>query len=335
MKNEGLPSISNSSTPVYAITGGASFIGRHLVRHLLTFPDIEIRLLIHHHRLDLPEEYPGLKLITGDLREPETLEGFLQPDCAVINLAFIGGASEQYNLEAISNLADACRKADIRRMVHCSTAVVAGRVSDDVITEETECKPDHGYELTKFRMEKLITEKARGQFDLAVLRPTAVFGPGGKNLLKLANDLSSGNRILNYLKSCLFDRRRMNLVSVDHVVAALIFLSSAEQKMEGDIYIVSDDDHPLNNYRGVEQYLIRALGCRDYSLPRIPLPSALLATVLRLAGRSNSNPSRIYHMGNLMDAGFEKKGSFEGGLALFAEWYGKQRMHFEAAGYHT
>jgi nucleoside-diphosphate-sugar epimerase len=250
----------------------------------------------------------------------------------VINLAYLGGAPAGDNLAAAANLADVCLQAKVRRLVHCSTAVVVGRASDDVITEETQCEPDCDYELTKFKMEKLITEKARGHFDLVILRPTAVFGPGGKNLQKLADDLMAGNRGLNYLKSCLFDRRMMNLVFVDQVVSALVFLAFALQRREGDVFIVSDDEHPMNNYRDVERFLIRALGLRDYPLPRIPLPPPVLATVLRLGGRSNSNSSRTYHADKLREAGFEKEGSFEAGLASFADWYRKHHLRIRAAG---
>ena len=102
----------------------------------------------------------------------------------------------------------------------------------------------------------------------------------------------------------------MNLVFVDHVVSALVFSAFAGQRREGDVFIVSDDEHPMNNYRDVERYLIRVLGRRDYPLPRIPLPPLALATVLRLAGRSNRHLSRTYHAGKLREAGFEKKGSF-------------------------
>jgi nucleoside-diphosphate-sugar epimerase len=319
-------------SPRIAITGASSFIGQHLVRHLLSLHEIEMRLLVHNRRPDLPAGNARISLTIGDLLKPDTLEGFLHPGCTVINLAYLGGAPAGDNLAAATNLADVCLQANVRRLVHCSTAVVAGRASDDVITEETRCEPGRDYELTKFKMEKLIMEKARGHFDLAILRPTAVFGPGGKNLLKLANDLMSGNRGLNYLKSCLFDHRLMNLVFVDHVVSALVFLAFAGQKRDCDVFIVSDDEHPMNNYRDVERYLIRALGRRDYPLPRISLPPPVLTTFLRLAGRSNSNSSRTYHAGKLREAGFEKNTSFEAGLASFADWYRRHRLRIRAVG---
>lgn len=307
-----------------SVTGATGFVGRHFVKHLSSCEDVEVRLFIHRDQPGLPSESERISLIRGDILEPSTLDAVLAPDCTVINLAYLGTAPERDHLEAAINLADACARARVKRLVHCSTAVVVGRVPDDLVTEDTPCLPDPGYERTKLEMERRIAEKAAGRFELAILRPTAVFGPGGRNLIKLADDLSTGNRALNYLKSCLFDYRRMNLVSVDHVVAALTFLAFADRGWNGDVFIVSDDDHPCNNFRDVEKYLMTALECHDYTLPRIPFPRSVLATMLRLAGRSNNNPFRRYDDRKLRAEGFRNTLSFEVALEAFANWY-KQR----------
>lgn len=311
----------SSTTKVVAVTGASSFIGQHLVRRLLSLTEIEMRFLIHNRQPDTPAGSDRIVLIPGDLLRPDTLERFLVPDCMVINLAYLSDVSERHNLDAAAHLADACSRAPVKRLVHCSTAMVVGNVSDNVISEETWCKPGNNYEITKLKIEEVITEKARDHFDLVILRPTAVFGPGGKNLLQLADDLSTSSVCLNYIKSCLFNDRRMNLVSVDHVVSALIFLAFAERRWESGVFIASDDEHPLNNYLAVEKYLSNALGFHGYPFPRIPLPSHILSAMLKLAGRSNSNPFRKYYAGKLRAAGFKNTTAFESGLDLFANWY--------------
>jgi len=309
---------------VVAVTGAAGFIGEHLIGYLAARSDVRLRLLVHRQPPGLPEDRRRIGLIPGDLLKPETLEGFLVPGCTVINLAYLAASSEGPNLEAMANLAEACAAASVKRLVHCSTAVVAGRVPDDTITEETRCEPAEGYERTKFKMERLLEKRAEGRFDLAILRPTAVFGPGGKNLLKLADDLSQGSWGLLYLKSCLFGSRRMNLVPVDQVVGALAFLAFAGSPWHGRVFIVSNDDHPLNNYRDVEAHLRKALGLPGLPLPRVSLPSPVLALLLRAAGRSNSNPFRRYEGRRLCAAGFRPADTFEAALDGFAESYRRQ-----------
>ncbi|HRS83038.1 MAG TPA: NAD-dependent epimerase/dehydratase family protein, partial [Smithellaceae bacterium] len=259
-----------SGDKVVAVTGASGFLGRHLVASLHERPDVGLRVLVHRRQPSLAMDDDRIRTVPGDLLTPNGLDLLLAPDCTVIHLAYSGSSSGPENLKAASNLADACAKARIRRLVHCSTAVVAGRVGDDLINENTRCRPAPGYESTKFEMERIFAEKAAGRFELAILRPAAVFGPGGRNLLKMADDLKSGNRVMNYLKSCLFDQRPMNLVSVGHVVSALTFLAFAERKWNGDVFIVSDDDHPWNTYRNVEKYLMKAMGRGDYPVPRFP-----------------------------------------------------------------
>jgi len=310
-----------SGENVVAVTGAAGFLGRHLLASLHERPDVALRVLVHRHQPSLAGDGDRVRTVRGDLVTPENLDLLLAPDCTVIHLAYSGSSSGQENLKAASNLADACAKAPVKRLVHCSTAVVAGRVEDDLINEKTLCMPTPGYESTKLEVERIFAEKAAGRFDLAILRPTAVFGPGGRNLLKLADDLNRGNRLLNYLKSCLFNQRKMNLVSISHVVSAFVFLAFAERKWNGEVFIVSDDDHPWNTYRNVEKYLMNALGRCDYTVPRFPVPASVLSVMLRIKGRSNINPLRRYDAGKLRAAGFQRTVSFEAALEAFADWY--------------
>jgi len=265
---------------------------------------------------------PGVMPVKGDLLKLETLYDFPVPGCTVVNLVNLTGMSEQDNLLAMDNLGKACIKAGIRRLIHCSTAVVSGRVSSNMITEETECNPINEYEITKYKIEKSFIEKYRDSFDIIILRPSEVFGADGKNLLKLANSLVQGNRIANYVRSCLFKKRRVNLVSVQNLVAAIEFCIYLNKKIpEPEIFIVSEDEDPICEYRDMESMLIRYLGKKDHLLPVVPIPLFILGFLLKVLGRTNCNPLSFYSGRKLVDLGFAKKISLQDGLALFADWY--------------
>lgn len=313
----------NPNRKCIAVTGASSFIGQHLIRAraLSNQKNIEIRLLVHRNSLGDMMKKENVCVFKGDLLEPGSLVGFLKSGCTVINLVYLRNATEQDNLSAMTNLALACRSANIRRLVHCSTAVVVGNTPSNIITDETPCHPTSDYETVKYKIESLLTNIAASYFELAILRPTAVFGKGGKNLLKLAGDLSKGNRMMNYLKSCLFNHRRMNLVFVSNVVAALMFLINLDMKKKKDVFIISDDDNPLNNYRDIERFLMKSFDYKDYMFPRLPVPGLIFAALHKLIGKSNINPVRIYSSQKLLDAGFKKFDSFEDGLDSFANWY--------------
>ena len=316
----------NTKRECFAITGATSFIGRHLLRTLADRKDVDLRLLVHHHPNDMKIKGDNVTIFTGDLLKPESIDKFLMPECTVINLVYLRNGTENENLLAMTNLAMACRKAHVKRLVHCSTAVVVGTAAEDDITEDTECHPFSAYEILKYKIENLLKEFADNYFELVVLRPTAVLGEGGKNLLKLSDELNKRNQLANYLKSCLFNHRNMNLVCVDNVTGALLLLANADTKMNGDVFIISDDDDLINNYRDIEKYLMNSFGYNDYIVPRLPVPKIILRILLSLSGKSNANPQRRYHSDKLFNAGFKKSVTFENGLASFADWYKQHQI---------
>jgi len=216
---------------------------------------------------------------------------------------------------------EVCSNTKIKRLIHCSTAVVAGRAATDRVTENTPKKPLQEYESTKSKIEEIILGKSAGIFETVILRPTAVFGKDGKNLVKLMDSLMNGNRLINYLKSCIYQYRRMNLVYVDNVVAAIEFLMRTDRNLNGEIFIISDDDDPSNNYRDLEKYLIKRMGCREYPIAPVSLPFPILRFLLRLAGRTNDNPALVYDCGKLLSTGFKKPLSLKEGLSRFSDWY--------------
>ncbi|OGP62306.1 MAG: hypothetical protein A2V65_10585 [Deltaproteobacteria bacterium RBG_13_49_15] len=307
--------------PVIAITGAGSFIGTHLLKKLAACGDTRLRLLVHRKK-DFPLlEGMHVSVIQGDLRKPETLTGFVETGCTVVHLAYLGRCSPDENIEAAANLAEACRVAGIKRLIHCSTAVVAGRVDTDRVTENTPLNPLREYEIVKAKVENIILEKSAGLYETVILRPTAVLGIGGQSLLKLAGDLLHGNRLLNYLKSCTLQYRRLNLVCIDNVVSALAFLIHTDRKVDREVFLISDDESPINNYHDVENFLMKRLGLKAYPVPVIPLPDLVLKVLLKLTGRTNTNPFLVYDCRKILSLGFKKDLSFEQGLSGFADWY--------------
>lgn len=306
-----------------ALTGASSFIGRHFVKYLSLCDDFVVRAMVHNSQGAFPVASGKIITMRGDLRAIDTIRDLVSPGSVVVNLAYLGGAPPEQNIAAVENLLEVCGAAGIRRLIHCSTAVVAGRVKEDVITERTVLNPLNEYERTKSRLEQIVFDRSKGRFESVILRPTAVFGEGGKNLIKMADDIRQGSRIVNYLKSCLYQRRRMNLVFIDTVVAALAFLVKAPVNLDGEVFIVSDDEIPSNNYRDIETYFMRAMGYKDYSVSPVPLPLMLPHLLLRIMGRTNVNPVCVYDCGKILSAGLKKPLSFEEGLSRFAEWYMK------------
>lgn len=286
-----------------------------------------IKVLSRARRLgvDIAEFWDGIEIVEGDLRTPGSLRGFLEPGCTVVNLVYLREAGEEANLAVIRHLLEACGGANVRRLIHCSTADVAGRTPDNLITENTPCHPLTEYATTKLKVEELVLDAARDGLDALILRPTAVFGPGSKNLKKLADDLVAGRRTRNYLKSCVFGRRRMNQVHVKNVVDAIIFLAHRIENLRGEVFIVSDDDSPSNNFADIERFFMREFHIPNYRLPRLPFPQSVLSWILACHGKDNINPRRNYDPSKLFSLGFERPIRFEVGLAEYAAWYASEQ----------
>ena len=304
-----------------ALFGGSGFIGRRLLLALAQAPQTRIRALMHEHAFS--EGLTASNIITesGDLLKPDSLSALITSGCTIVNLAYLSTSSSEENLAAARNLARACRIGKAARVVHVSTATVVGAVPEDAITESILPNPRTEYELTKLQVEQYLAEEARNAFELVILRPTAVFGPGGKNLARLAASQLMSAPVLNYLRSCVHGRRRMNLVCVDNVVAAIQFAINAKGSDGAETFIVSDDDDELNNYQDVESALRARLGCGEYVVSPFALPRTLLKVMLVLRGRSNTNPNRIYSSTKLSSAGFTRATALAAGLASFADWY--------------
>ena len=280
---------------------------------------LETRALIRNAAI--PHDGDGGYYVTvrGNVADPAVLAALLRPGCCVANFVYDAAAPMQESLAAANALAEGCIKHGVRRMLHCSTATVVGVTRVARIDETTACHPGTAYEKTKIAVENLLLEKARGRFELVILRPTAVFGAGGRNLLKLARDLAHGPRLTNYLRSCANGARRLNLVAAENVVAAAVFLLEADA-VDQEIFIISDDENPLNNFRDVESCLMHRLAIPAYPA-RCALPQAVLSLLLRMRGRSLTNPETLFSCDKLRQLGFIKPVNFDAALAAFASWY--------------
>jgi len=298
------------------VLGASGYVGRALTQSLSDCEKFKVKVF---RRKDSQLNTRGMavEVGVGDLLDPSALIGFIDPGCTVVNLAFNHNATMEVNLKMAQNIVDACVAARIERLIHVSTAVVSGRTNELVVTERSKCRPKSVYAHTKLKIEELISSSRSGQYEVVVLRPTAIFGPGGKALKKLAKDLLLGNSFVNYLRSSLFGFRKMHLVHIQNVISAVEYLINAEPGCCSGVYIVSDDEDSANNFRSVEGAMSHALGIKEYRTRRIPFPRWLLSAMLLLPGKDSIDPRVVYSSKKLMGIGYRKPLSFSAGLSDF------------------
>ena len=90
------------------------------------------------------------------------------------------------NAVAAGDLVEAAAAAGVQRVVHCSTVGVHGDIRRPPADEEALLRPGDLYQVTKLEGERLAREiGARVGIEVVVARPSAIYGPGDRRLLKL------------------------------------------------------------------------------------------------------------------------------------------------------
>lgn len=305
--------------PPLVVTGAGGFIGRHFLAAAAA-TGTQVRALTRGRQVPPGGVADGaVEWIIGDLDDPSIWQHLLVPGCTVVNLAYAQVATTEAAVAAAREMVESCARAGVARLVHCSTISVFGRTQGGIIDETTPCNPVDDYGMQKLAIEHALRAADRGTCDLAILRPAAVFGAGGQALRTLVASLRNGLRLANYARASLFGRRAMHLVPVETVIAALLFLCARREALHGEVFIVAEDDEPLNNFRDVERALLAALHRPDYPLPPLPLQAGLLGALLRLRGRSEVDPHCSYSSAKLRALGFIPPVAFAAALAAQGE----------------
>jgi len=319
-----------------AILGCSGFIGSHLIQSIGSLGKIKLHALSHNKEINYLDSllHVNFRLIKGDIFDRDALLKVIEPGATVVNLVRLNSVSSREKIMAGECLASVCTERKVRRLIHCSTANVVGNSSDRQVSENTPCYPSGINNRTYLDMERVLRSQANGQFEIVVLRPTIVFGKGGLNLNMMINDLRSKHWFYNYFKSCLFNRRCMNLVGIENVVNALLFLMETDQLINQKVFYISDDEDPNNNYWYIEKRIIELMNLNDYPLPRIPIPKVLLELALIISGRTIYRTRRECDWKSLNKIGYRKKTSFTNALELFISEFDKTQsfpLHFDPA----
>jgi UDP-glucose 4-epimerase len=165
------------------VTGGAGFIGRRVVRALLSAGHEVTVADLRAARDD------RVRNVTGDLCDPDVAARAVTDDTvAIIHLAAVTSVLESIddpvrvhmvNVDVTARLLELAREHSVGSFVFASTNAVTGNVGQATITEQTVLRPLTPYGATKAAAEMLVGAYAhcygiRG----ASLRFSNVYGPG-------------------------------------------------------------------------------------------------------------------------------------------------------------
>ena len=173
----------------YLVTGGAGFIGSHIVRRLVS-EGAEVRVVDNlstglAERLDDVRE--SVDLVRGDLANQQVSEEAVQGIDCVLHQAAVPSVqrsvsdpvgTNRANVTATVNLLESCRKAGVRRVVYAASSSAYG---DTEVLPKTEQMPPNP--LSPYALQKWVGEHycklyhSLYELETVSLRYFNVFGP--------------------------------------------------------------------------------------------------------------------------------------------------------------
>ena len=174
------------------VTGATGFTGSYLARALAARGQ-QVRALVRDPARAAALHDAGVEPVIGDLRDAAAVRAAVAGVQVVYNIAAIyrraGVPDSEYravNVDAVQALVEAGARAGAARVVQCSTVGVHGDVEHPPANEDAPLRPDDVYQRTKLEGEQAGREAAvRAGVEYTVARPTGIYGPWDRRLLKL------------------------------------------------------------------------------------------------------------------------------------------------------
>jgi nucleoside-diphosphate-sugar epimerase len=303
----------------YLVTGGAGFIGSHIVRTLLE-QGADVRVLDNFsssRRENLENLRGKLEVHEGDVRDAiKVKEAVSGVDIIFHEAAFVSVPQSMdepqdcfdVNITGTSVLFDAARKVGVKRAVIASSAAVYGDSAAMPLVEETPLRPLSPYAVSK-RVDEMYAELFTGSFgfDVVALRYFNVYGP------RQRPDSQYAAAVPIFIRQLLDNKpitvfgdggQSRDLINVRDVVRSNL-IASEHSAAPGKIF---------NICTGIETRLLDLLEVLDELFPNAPKP---VFTEPRTGDiyRSLGNPQKAADL-----IGFRAQVSLVEGLKETVEW---------------
>jgi nucleoside-diphosphate-sugar epimerase len=224
------------------VTGAGGFIGSHLAADQMLRGRRVVALGLHLERVRHLEKPGTFECLEGDVADAALRRRALEGADEVFHLAAAHlsvrapkGEYRRVNVDAVAGLAEDCRSAGVRRLIHCSTVGVHGTIEDPPANEDAPLRPEIAYERTKLEGERVLLAAHREWgLPVTILRPVWVYGPGCRRTEKLFRSIAKGRFVVagsaRTLRHCVYIR---------DMLQAFDLAVSAEQAV-GEVMIIGD-----------------------------------------------------------------------------------------------
>jgi dihydroflavonol-4-reductase len=258
------------------LTGATRFVGSHVARALVE-QGADLRVLVRagSNRKNLADIKADL--VTGDLRDPASLEKGIAGCDAVFHVAadyrlWVRDPEEmcRANVEGTRAILEAARRNRVRRVVYTSSVATMGFTSNGQPADENSpVSLDNmigPYKRSKFMAEQVAVEAARAGQDVVIVNPTT---PVGERDIK---PTPTGRIVVDFLKRKFpaYVDTGLNLVDVNECARGHI--TAYEKGRSGERYILGGENLTLKQ-------ILDKLG----AITGLPSPSIRVPYILALA----------------------------------------------------
>jgi dihydroflavonol-4-reductase len=259
------------------LTGATGFVGSHVARALAQ-QGVDLRLLVRPNSNRKNLDDLSADLITGDLRDPASLEKSIAGCDVVFHVAadyrlWVRDPDEMHraNVEGTRAILAAARRNNVRRVVYTSSVATMGFTSSGQPADENSpVSLDNmigPYKRSKFMAEQVAIEAARAGMDVVIVNPTT---PVGERDIK---PTPTGRIVIDFLKKKFpaYVDTGLNLVDVQECARGHI--AALEKGRSGERYILGGENLTL------KQILDKLAAITGLPSPKIKVPYVLaLAT---------------------------------------------------------
>jgi nucleoside-diphosphate-sugar epimerase len=245
------------------VTGGAGYIGSHLVRKLLS-KGYAVRvldsLLFGDGSVKELYDNPDFELMKGDIRHIEDVVQSMDGCYGVVHLAGIVGdpacelkpdVTHAINYEATKIMVEITKYKGLKRFVFASTCSVYGAAEDYVLNEGSVLNPVSLYAETNLRSEQIILRGFNGTDVVSsIMRLATVFGVSYRMRFDLVVNILAAKAV-NDKRIKIYGGRqwRPNVHVEDVAGAALLLLEAEASAVDREIFNIGGNEQ---NYRIAE-----------------------------------------------------------------------------------